>query len=168
MQLLLVRHAIAEDRERFAASGRDDCERPLTAEGRRRMKAAATGLARLVPRLEMIATSPYSRARETGDIISGQYRGAEILETDVLKPGSAPEAFLDFLQLQAGHPLMAAVGHEPDLGRLGSWLLTGQPLSFLEFKKGAACLIEFDGRPWPGAARLVWALTPRQLRGLAR
>jgi phosphohistidine phosphatase len=46
--------------------------------------------------------------------------------------------------------------------------LTGQSTSFLQFKKGGACLIQFDDRPWLGAASLLWALTPRQLRGLAR
>jgi len=31
MQLLVIRHAIAEDRDVFAASGQSDAERPLTA-----------------------------------------------------------------------------------------------------------------------------------------
>jgi phosphohistidine phosphatase SixA len=39
MNLLVVRHAIAEDSATW--SGRDDSERPLTGEGQKKMKRAA-------------------------------------------------------------------------------------------------------------------------------
>ncbi|MDH3366486.1 MAG: histidine phosphatase family protein, partial [Gemmatimonadota bacterium] len=69
MQLLVVRHAIAEDRDIFAAAGREDDERPLTEEGTRRMAAGAVGLVRVVPRLDAVASSPLVRAVQTAEII---------------------------------------------------------------------------------------------------
>jgi phosphohistidine phosphatase len=44
MKLLIVRHAIAEEREDFARTGKDDRLRPLTDDGRKRMKQGARGL----------------------------------------------------------------------------------------------------------------------------
>ena len=49
MRLLFIRHAIAEDRDEWAKSGRPDAERPLTDRGRERMRRAARGLTRLLP-----------------------------------------------------------------------------------------------------------------------
>ncbi len=70
MRLLVVRHAIAEDREAFARSHKDDSTRPLTPDGRRKMERAALGLKELVPELDVLAASPYKRAIETAEIIA--------------------------------------------------------------------------------------------------
>jgi phosphohistidine phosphatase len=60
MQLLIVRHAIAMEREEFAKTGRPDSDRPLTDTGRRRMRKNARGLQRISPHPDLIATSPWS------------------------------------------------------------------------------------------------------------
>ena len=44
MDLLVIRHGIAEDRETFAATGADDRQRPLTDKGRRRLREAVPGV----------------------------------------------------------------------------------------------------------------------------
>ena len=44
MNFLVIRHAIAEDREAWALTGVSDDERPLTEAGRRKMKRAVRGL----------------------------------------------------------------------------------------------------------------------------
>ena len=61
MRLLLIRHAIAEEREDFARTGKDDGLRPLTDDGRKKMKQAARGLRGLVPDIDLLATSPLTR-----------------------------------------------------------------------------------------------------------
>ena len=53
MKLLVIRHAIAEDRDEFAYTGRPDAERPLTKQGRERMRRAAAGLAAEAPRIDV-------------------------------------------------------------------------------------------------------------------
>src|SRR4029079_14353095 len=70
MRLLVIRHAIAEDRDEFANTGRPDGERPLTDAGRRRMRRNARGLRRLVGKFDVLATSPFTRAAETARIVA--------------------------------------------------------------------------------------------------
>jgi phosphohistidine phosphatase len=62
---------------------------------------------------------------------------------------------------------VALVGHEPDLGRLMSWLLSGRQNSFVQFKKGAAALLEFSRVPRAGNGTLVWLLSATQLAAFA-
>ena len=58
MKLLLIRHAIAEDRFEFSRTGKSDYYRPLTERGRTRMARGAAGLRTLVPEIDVLATSP--------------------------------------------------------------------------------------------------------------
>ncbi len=168
MQVLIVRHAPAEDREEFQRrAGLDDSLRPLTAQGRAKMRKNAKGLCMLLPRLELIATSPYQRALETGEILQQYYPKARRVETSLLEPEVRPEALCEWLKKQARYDRLALVGHEPDLSELAGWLLSGQVQSFAHFKKGAACLLEFEEDIGPASARLEWMLTPRQLRNLS-
>ena len=46
--------------------------------------------------------------------------------------------------------VVAIVGHEPQLGRLVTYLIGGVERSGVELKKGGACLIEFEGHPKVG------------------
>src|SRR6516162_3359703 len=62
MQLVIIRHAIAEDPREFASTGRPDSQRPLTEEGVTKMKRGVKGLRELIPEINLIATSPYVRA----------------------------------------------------------------------------------------------------------
>ncbi|MEQ6341140.1 MAG: phosphohistidine phosphatase SixA [Gammaproteobacteria bacterium] len=166
MKLLVIRHAPAEDREIFATSGEPDEARPLTDIGRKKMRKAARGLHAVIPQIDLLATSPLVRAAETARIIADAYGRLTAVEVQELAPGHAPESVLSWLRTQKGHDTVAVVGHEPDLGHLVSWLLTGKKQPFIEFKKGAACLIEFPNGIVQGKAILIWALAPSQLRTL--
>lgn len=167
MELLVVRHAIAEDRLRWAATGRDDDERPLTERGIGRMRRGALGLRELVPKLDALATSPLTRAAQTAELLAEAYGGPEPTELGALAPGGSPRALIAWLHTLRGAGCVAVVGHEPDLGDLVAWLTTGAGRSFLEFKKGAACLLAFPDEPARGAALLRWSVAPRTLRSLA-
>ena len=167
MRLLIIRHAIAEDRETFAHTGQDDSLRPLTAEGRRKMLRAAGSLVSLVPSLDAILTSPFVRAADTAAIVAGAYGGMATQTVDALVPDASPNALPPVLRSAVGDSVVAVVGHEPHLSTLAAWLLTGKPGEFITLKKGGVCLIEFDGAARAGAGSLLWLLTPSQLRGLA-
>src|SRR3712207_6414536 len=120
MQLLVIRHAIAEDREAFAASGRDDSERPLTEEGREKLRRAVDGLRRLVPKIDLLASSPYARALQTAELVASAYdrRREEIKLVESLTPESPLERFQSWVQRQSRANVVAVVGHEPQLGIL--------------------------------------------------
>lgn len=166
MRVLIIRHGRAEDRASSPGASKDDAARRLTPGGRRDMRAAAKGLRRIAPAIEVLAASPLVRAKETAAIVGRVFDGAEPIELQALAPGGAPTALLKWLAQQPPDATVALVGHEPDLSRLAGLLLAGRGESFLDLKKGAACLVEFDGRPKPGAGRLLWALAPGQLRKL--
>jgi phosphohistidine phosphatase len=170
MRIVVVRHAIAVAPEDFVGEDRPDEARPLTAQGRRRMRRAARGLRHLVPTIDVLAASPYRRAQETAEIVAAAYRrhgkheGPTTLAA--LVPDAPLEATRDWLDAQPAAAIVALVGHEPHLSRLIGWLLTGTARALGEMKRGGACLLECDGQVKPGAARLQWLLHAGQLREL--
>ena len=166
MQLLVIRHAIAEDRDHWSFSGRPDGERPLTQDGKKRMRRAAAGLHGLVPRIDTLASSPLVRAQETAVIVAREYGGMTVETVPELAPERAADDLLPWLRGHGPDACVAVVGHEPGLGLLVGWLLTGRHETFVELKKGAACLLEFDDPPAAGNATLLWALAPGHLRKL--
>lgn len=166
MKLLLIRHAIAEERDDFAKTGKDDRLRPLTDEGRKKMKQGAKGLREIVPGIDLLATSPLTRAAQTGAILDSVFGGLKEVEIDELAPEATPTDFLRWLRKQKAD-CIAAVGHEPSISLLLSWFLTGTERRVFSFRKGGACLLEFSGEVGAGTATLLWALTPGQLRDLS-
>jgi phosphohistidine phosphatase len=66
MLIVLLRHGIAEDP---AADVADD-DRRLTRKGHRRMKVVARALARLIPNVDAIYSSPLVRAYETAEHVA--------------------------------------------------------------------------------------------------
>jgi phosphohistidine phosphatase len=166
MKLLLIRHAIAEERDDFAKTGKDDRLRPLTDEGRKKMRQAARGLKKVAPDIGLLATSPLTRAAQTGAIVDSVYGGLKEVEISELSPAASPTELLRWLRKQKAE-CIAAVGHEPGISLLLSWLLTGTEKRIYSFRKGGACLLDFPDEIGAGAATLVWALTPAQLRDLA-
>jgi phosphohistidine phosphatase len=166
MKLLIIRHAIAEDREEFARTGKDDSLRPITDEGRKRMKQGARGLKHQLPEIDILATSPLTRAAQTAAVLDSVYGGLREVEIEELAPEASPVEFLSWLRQQTGETV-AVVGHEPSISLIASWLLTGTEKRLFSFRKGGAILLEFPGEVGAGTASLLWALTPSQLRELA-
>jgi phosphohistidine phosphatase len=164
MQLLIVRHAIAEDRLVFAASKKRDDLRPLTDRGRERMTQAARGLHRLVPRLDLLATSPLVRAVQTAQILAREYACDQAVEVPCLAPGAGPGQVASWLGTCTGADTVALVGHEPDLSELIGWLSAGADGARIQFKKGAACLLDCPTQPQAAGCDLLWLHTPGQLR----
>ena len=165
MKLLIVRHAIAMDRDEFVATGQSDDLRPLTAAGRRRMRSVAKGLAStVVP--DLIATSPLTRAMETAAILGRAYDVKVGAKVDALRPESPPDELIAWARTQPADSTVAVVGHEPHLSQLVAWLTTGRRSAFLELKKGGACLVEFEGAPKESGGILLWGMRPSQLVAL--
>jgi len=167
VRLLVVRHAIAEDRAEFATRHKDDAARPLTPDGRRKMERAAVGLRELVPQIDLLAASPLKRALETAEILAAAYNDVRVERIAELAPGAGVERVIGWLAGQHARGTIAAVGHEPDLSQLVCALLAGASGPFLELRKGAACMLEFSGPVAKAGATLDWFLGPKHLRRLA-
>lgn len=166
MDLLVIRHAIAGDRAEWAKTGRPDGERPLTDEGRERMREIGRALQRLVPKLDLLATSPLVRAVQTAEIVNEAYDDLDVVDAPPLGHGGALDEVRAWLATRT-ESRIAIVGHEPDLGQLVSWFLLGDPSGGITLKKGGACLLRFAGPLDPGTAELRWFLPPKVLRQLA-
>lgn len=165
LTLVLIRHAIAEDRAEFARSGRGDDQRPLTGEGRRRMRLAAAGLRHVLPALGVLASSPLVRAWQTAEIVGEAYGGMPIDRLDAAASGDGDE-LLEVLRATTPGTTIAVVGHEPIHGDWTGWLLTGREAGFVRFKKGEACALAFGRDLRPGSAELLWKFRPTELRAL--
>jgi phosphohistidine phosphatase len=168
MDLVIVRHGRAGSPAEFAKSGMSDDLRPLTVEGRKRMRDNADGLKATIESLEAIANSPLVRAVETAQIVAKAFGKVKIEELPDLAPGGKRERVLKWI---AQHPLsatIAVVGHEPSLSALTTWLVGGLDEPVFELKKGGACCVRFEDRIAAGTGKLEWLMTPRQLRRMAR
>jgi phosphohistidine phosphatase len=164
MQIYIVRHAIAED---IGKGGGSDARRALTAEGRKKMKDAAEGFARLEPHIERIFSSPLVRAVQTAEIVAKAIKfEKEIEEMKELSPGYGPDDVLKRLREFRGVKSVALAGHEPNCSELASHLLSNSDRVLIEFKKGAICYVESDALT-PGSGMLVWHLSPQTLRLMA-
>jgi phosphohistidine phosphatase len=167
VRLLVVRHAAAEDKDEFASTGRSDDLRPLTTEGKRDMREAARGLRDVVPKIDVLATSPLVRAVETAEIVGEAYDRKHVI-VDALRPESPYDDLARWARQHGEKDVVAIVGHEPHLSGLVCWLLAGAKTSFLDLKKGAACLLEIEDAPSAGSALLLWSMAPRHLRAIGR
>ena len=165
MKLVIIRHGPAGDRAEWEAEGRDDRLRPLTPEGKKEIRRVAKGLATLLSRIDVLATSPLVRAVQTAEIVASRYE-CDTVTVEALAPGHDPEQVLKWLRTQRGDTV-AIVGHEPDLSTFGCYLLAGEPSSFLTLKKSGMCLLELNEPAVPGNATLEWLLIPRVLKRLA-
>jgi len=168
MHLLIVRHAIAGDRQSFAKTGKPDTERPLTDEGRAEMRQVAKGLRRQVETIGLLASSPLVRAAQTAAIISEEYDAMPVSTVPALAPGTAPEAFATWLHAHLDAEIVTVVGHDPHLGMLITWLVSGLRESRVALEKGGACMLEIEGEPDARSATLIWSLPPDVLAKLAK
>ena len=136
MLLGLLRHGVAHD------AGPDtewrDEPRELTDEGRRRMQAAAAGIARLDLGFEAVVTSPLTRCVQTAEIV-GATLGLSPRPDPRLRPGLHAAALIDLALEYPETEAMLVCGHQPDLGTVTSDLVSG---GWIEFKKGALALVE--------------------------
>jgi phosphohistidine phosphatase len=168
MQLVVIRHGIAGDQEKFARkTGLPDTERPLTRRGRKHMKRVAKGLHREVESIDVLAASPLVRAAQTAAIVSKEYDDM-LVETVPELAQEVPSVLAKWLRTQVDADVVAIVGHEPYLGILVTWLISGLTASHVEIDKGGMCLLDIEGSPGPKSATLVWALTPDLLEKLAK
>ncbi|HLF78294.1 MAG TPA: histidine phosphatase family protein [Dehalococcoidia bacterium] len=160
MRLIIVRHAIAEDRDSVAWP--DDGVRPLTKRGRRRFEGAARGLSKLLPDVDLVLSSPYVRAWDTASILAQRTGWPAPVVCDELRQG-APEDVLRALEGYKDLGTVAIVGHEPYLSQLIGHLISPSSGVGLELRKGAAACVDLS----QGDPRLLWLLQPRVLRLLA-
>lgn len=156
IELLLLRHAHAGDRETWEAT---DELRPLTEKGRRQAERAGRHLAGIGLTTDAVISSPLARARETAEIVAG------LLGVPVRIDARLGEALdleaLEAILADAGGPRRPIlVGHDPDFSELASELVGGPVL----MRKGSLARIDVERPLAAGAGELRWLLPPDALR----
>ena len=165
-ELYIMRHGIAV--MRGPGTVMEDAKRPLTPEGKDKMRQIAAGLVRAGMVVDWIVSSPLVRAVETAEIVGEALAPKPVLDfCEALRPGGQPEALIAFLAKRANRQRVLVVGHEPDLGELAARLIGAGRNANMPLKKGGCCLITFTTFPPKAPGRLMWWLTPRVLRKLA-
>ena len=128
MDLLLWRHAEAEDLPAGAQSG-NDLERSLTPRGEKQAARMAAWLDRQLPERARILVSPARRCEQTA--LGRKYKiRAE------LGPDAPPSQLLELVQWPVNKLPILVIGHQPTLGQTIAQLL-GLQESDCAVKKGA-------------------------------
>jgi phosphohistidine phosphatase len=153
-----LRHGLAGVREEWQG---DDARRPLTKKGIKNLVTQAKTLARLDLQLDVIITSPLTRAFQTADIVARALKMvAQLQQDERLRPGFSRD---DLEQVLADHPQaknIMLVGHEPDFSLTISALIGGGKVIL---KKGSLTRVDITTTD-PLQGDLVWLLPPKSMR----
>lgn len=162
MQLYIVRHGIAIDREDPKCP--PEAERYLTEEGVEKTKQVAKGLAALGVAGDLLITSPYARAVQTAEIFADalDYSRQRIRRNEILLPGSEPTLLFRELAREKQASSIIVFGHAPHLDGVIATAL-GSKKHVTSMKKVGVALIELK-RISPPMGVLAWLATPRMLR----
>ena len=160
MEIYILRHGIAV--ERGTAGYKKDSDRPLTREGEEKTQQIAEAMLALDLKFDLILSSPYERAEQTAKIVADEL-GREITFTDFLKPDGNPLELIREINDEKPQRVLI-VGHEPDLSRLISILISGGTEAAIELKKGGLCKLTTETLTFGQCATMQWLLTPKLLR----
>jgi phosphohistidine phosphatase len=152
--LFIVRHALAED----AGPGVSDFDRQLTPKGRRRFVRMVQRLVKRGMEVDLVATSPLVRCRETAELLAAELPGQpRVAIVDALAPGADWEAVVAWT-VDQDVARVAWVGHAPCVGRLVA-VSIGDGSAAIRMQKGAVASIALDDGPGqPG--ELLWLVSP--------
>jgi phosphohistidine phosphatase len=114
MDLILWRHAEAEP-------GEPDLGRRLTAKGIQQAERMAKWLDHHLPATTRVLSSPADRAQQTARALKRKFR----VVPDVA-PGASPAAVLAAAGWPDAREPVLIVGHQPALGELAAFLLSGE------------------------------------------
>jgi phosphohistidine phosphatase len=161
-QLYLLRHGVAAPE---GSPGVPDDDRPLTAEGERKMRQIARGLRRLDLKLDRIVTSPLPRARRSAEIVANRLRlSDQCIEADILRAGNSANAIREWLDTLPDERLLI-VGHNPAFSDLVGLLIAGSSgMVSINLRKGGVAALR--AKPDGNGYLLDWLARPRLIRRL--
>jgi phosphohistidine phosphatase len=139
-----------------------DDKRPLDKEGIEQCRFVGRWLNSLDAHVDLILSSPLKRATQTAAMVGNEIEYEQKIElSPTLRPAAAFAGFRDLLHKLAGLEAVMVVGHNPNMSRFLSLLVTGGLSErAIEMKKGSVARVEM------GAKRCVlqWLITPRGIK----
>lgn len=156
MKLYFLRHGIAFEADAWHGS---DFDRPLTAEGSKKLAREAKTIAQLELEVDCILSSPLVRAKQTANIVAAACKPAKsVIEDSRLGGGFGSAALVGILRDHTDARAILLVGHEPGMSHTIADL-TG---AHLDFKKGMLACVELSSFESIRGA-LVWLLPAKFL-----
>ncbi len=155
MNLYLIRHSIAEN----ISLDKKDFDRELTSEGKSVIAKTSQAWKNYIDQLDIVLSSPLTRAVQTAEIISSNLQtNQNLIKDNNLGTGSRTSDLIELLN-SLEYENVAVVGHQPDLSiHVNNFCGTG---SFnLVFPPAALAKIEFDNSIKYGKGRLVYFIPP--------
>lgn len=159
MDLMLIRHAEAEDRAPCPADG--DQGRRLTQHGHATARRVFARLSAVCPAPERIISSEAVRAIQTAELLAEAYGGIPRSTDPGLNHGFDTDDLRAVIAGLGKPRRLAIVGHEPDLSILISHLVANDQLR-LTMHKCSCAMIRLAGGAWRG--ELCWLAPPDLLQ----
>jgi phosphohistidine phosphatase len=163
MNLYILRHGLAV--EHGAPGYAKDADRPLTPKGERKLGRIADAMEAFELSFDLILSSPYTRARQTAEIVADALGLRKKLELhDELTPEGSFNKLIESITRRKSAPEnVLLVGHEPYLSELISTLVAGDASMRITMKKGGLCKLSSENLKPGRCAGLEWLLTPKQM-----
>ncbi len=159
MRLYLIRHGRAEN----AGPDGSDASRRLSPDGVARWVESVRGLRAQGVTLDLVLSSPLARAQQTAMLLAQHLPAPAPVVLPAL--GIPPEPMPELIaRLGAEGESVAAVGHEPTMGHLASFLLFGAVSAAIPMPRGAVACLRFEGRAAAGFGTLEFLAPGRLLR----
>lgn len=161
MTIYLFRHANAGQ---HLGDYKKDETRPLDKSGERQSHDVGRALAAMEVEVDVIISSPLTRAMQTAEIAAKEFSHRDkIVTDDAMRPEAGYDQFQDLLTRYGKNQAIMAVGHNPSITDFLVTLLAGSAArEFIDYKKGAVARVDLDG----GKAVLRWIMTPKMARAL--
>lgn len=154
MDLVLWRHAEAEDLDDVDESGGRDLSRRLTNKGERQAARMGAWLDRQLPHGTRIFCSPAVRTEQTAIALGRKYRLCE-----ELLPDASAQALLEVVQWPTARHITLVVGHQPTLGSVIAEL-AGLQAPVCSVKKGAVWWLRYREREGVGRTTVYSVQSP--------
>ena len=158
MEVYLIRHGIAAERESYA----EDETRPLIDKGIIKTTKVAKNLLKANLKFDLILTSPLVRATQTATIFKQEGLTQAVETFEPLRPDGDIQQWLTWLQSwQRGipHGKLALVGHQPDLGNWAEILIWGSIQGQLTVKKAGTLGLKLPDIGSPISRSTLFLLT---------
>ncbi len=156
MQLYFIRHGLADR----SAQERDDFDRRLTSEGRKKMEETARRLRYIGFRPDSLLSSPFVRALQTAEIVADVLGLRErLVVDDRVDPAFDTKRLRSILSEYSNAEGIALVGHEPSFSTVVGELIGG---GMVVCKQGSVARVDLETAE-SNHGELAWLLQPQTL-----